>query len=91
MFLELTRWQMTLTFFEEGEDSVRAIQLSSWLVQRGIKLDLSKIFYISVLVFVSVINVEHKPVIDLAKKNLIWKRPFRFDDICQLTYHTRYR
>ncbi len=32
-------------FFEEGGDSIKAVQLSSWLVQKGIKLDLGKIFY----------------------------------------------
>lgn len=32
-------------FFKEGGDSIKAVQLSSWLVQKGIKLDLGKIFY----------------------------------------------
>ena len=32
-------------FFEEGGDSIKAVQLSSWLIQKGIKLDLGKIFY----------------------------------------------
>ena len=32
-------------FFEEGGDSIKAVQLSSWLLQKGIKLDLGKIFY----------------------------------------------
>ena len=36
-------------FFEEGGDSIMAVQLSSWLVQKGVKLDLGKIFYTPVL------------------------------------------
>ena len=32
-------------FFAEGGDSIKAVQLSSWLQQKGIKLDLGKIFY----------------------------------------------
>ncbi len=32
-------------FFEEGGDSIKAVQLSGWLIQKGIKLDLGKIFY----------------------------------------------
>ena len=36
-------------FFEEGGDSIKAVQLSSWLLQKGIKLDLGKIFYTPVL------------------------------------------
>ncbi len=36
-------------FFEEGGDSIKAVQLSSWLVQKGIKLDLGKIFYTPLL------------------------------------------
>ena len=36
-------------FFEEGGDSIKAVQLSSWLVQKGLKLDLGKIFYTPVL------------------------------------------
>ena len=32
-------------FFEEGGDSIKAVQMSSWLIQKGIKLDLGKIFY----------------------------------------------
>ncbi|MDO4805972.1 MAG: phosphopantetheine-binding protein [Coriobacteriales bacterium] len=32
-------------FFAEGGDSIMAVQLSSWLQQKGIKLDLGKIFY----------------------------------------------
>ncbi len=32
-------------FFAEGGDSIKAVQLSSWLRQKGIKLDLGKIFY----------------------------------------------
>lgn len=36
-------------FFEEGGDSIMAVKLSSWLIQKGIKLDLGKIFYTSVL------------------------------------------
>ena len=36
-------------FFEEGGDSIKAVQLSSWLVQKGVKLDLGKIFYTPVL------------------------------------------
>ena len=36
-------------FFDEGGDSIKAVELSSWLIQKGIKLDLGKIFYTSVL------------------------------------------
>ena len=36
-------------FFEDGGDSIKAVQLSSWLLQKGIKLDLGKIFYTPVL------------------------------------------
>ena len=36
-------------FFEEGGDSIKAVQLSSWLIQKGIKLDMGKIFYTPVL------------------------------------------
>ena len=36
-------------FFDDGGDSIKAVQLSSWLVQKGIKLDLGKIFYTPVL------------------------------------------
>ena len=36
-------------FFEEGGDSIKAVQLSSWLIQKGLKLDLGKIFYTPVL------------------------------------------
>ena len=35
-------------FFAEGGDSIKAVQLSSWLQQKGIKLDLGKIFYMPV-------------------------------------------
>ena len=31
-------------FFEEGGDSIKAVQLSSWLMVRGVKLDLAQIF-----------------------------------------------
>ncbi len=31
-------------FFEEGGDSIKAVQLSSWLVQKGVKLDLERFF-----------------------------------------------
>ena len=36
-------------FFDDGGDSIKAVQLSSWLVQKGIKQDLGKIFYTPVL------------------------------------------
>ena len=36
-------------FFEDGGDSIKAVQLSSWLLQKGLKLDLGKIFYTPVL------------------------------------------
>ena len=36
-------------FFEDGGDSIKAVQLSSWLLQKGIKLDLGKVFYTPVL------------------------------------------
>ena len=36
-------------FFEEGGDSIKAVQLASWLMQKGVKLDLGKIFYTPVL------------------------------------------
>jgi aryl carrier-like protein len=36
-------------FFDEGGDSIKAVQLSSWLLQKGVKLDLGKIFYTPVL------------------------------------------
>ena len=31
-------------FFDEGGDSIKAVQLSSWLVQKGVKLDLADLF-----------------------------------------------
>ena len=31
-------------FFDEGGDSIKAVELSSWLIQKGIKPDLGKIF-----------------------------------------------
>ena len=31
-------------FFEEGGDSIKAVQLSAWLIQKGVKLDLADIF-----------------------------------------------
>ena len=32
-------------FFEAGGDSIKAVQLSAWLLQKGLKLDLGRIFY----------------------------------------------
>ena len=31
-------------FFEKGGDSIKAVQLSAWLIQKGVKLDLADIF-----------------------------------------------
>ena len=36
-------------FFAEGGDSIKAVQLSAWLIQKGIKLDLGVIFNTPVL------------------------------------------
>ena len=36
-------------FFEEGGDSIKAVQLSAWLIQKGLRLDLGTIFYTPVL------------------------------------------
>jgi aryl carrier-like protein len=30
-------------FFEQGGDSIKAVQLSAWLIQKGVKLDLADI------------------------------------------------
>jgi aryl carrier-like protein len=63
-------------FFAEGGDSIKAVQLSAWLLQKGVKLDLGKIFYTPVLSQMAETLEETDPVYvpeqmmtkDLAKK-----------------------
>jgi len=49
-------------FFEEGGDSIKAVQLSSWLMERGVKLDLAQIFNKPVLSQMAEILEDTKPV-----------------------------
>ena len=64
-------------FFEEGGDSIKAVQLSSWLLQKGIKLDLGKIFYTPALSQMAEVLEETDPVYvpeEMATKELIGQK-----------------
>ena len=64
-------------FFEEGGDSIKAVQLSSWLLQKGIKLDLGQIFYTPVLSQMAEILEDTDPVYvpeEMVTKELIGKK-----------------
>ena len=61
-------------FFEDGGDSIKAVQLSSWLLQKGLKLDLGKIFYTPVLSQMAETLEETDPVYipdELVTKDLV--------------------
>ncbi len=49
-------------FFEAGGDSIMAVQLSAWLVQKGVKLDLADIFTASAFGEIAEKLVETEPV-----------------------------
>ena len=64
-------------FFAEGGDSIKAVQLSSWLLQKGIKLDLGQIFYKPVLSQMAEILEDVDPVYvpeELATKELVGEK-----------------
>lgn len=64
-------------FFEDGGDSIKAVQLSSWLLQKGIKLDLGKIFYTPVLSQMAETLEETEPVYvpeEMVTKELIGEK-----------------
>ena len=49
-------------FFSEGGDSIKAVQLSSWLIQKGLKLDLGTVFSAPVLSQMAETLEETEPV-----------------------------
>lgn len=49
-------------FFSEGGDSIKAVQLSSWLIQKGLKLDLGTVFSSPVLSQMAETLEETEPV-----------------------------
>ncbi len=49
-------------FFAEGGDSIKAVQLISWLMQKGVKLDMLKIFTTPVLGEMAESLEETKPI-----------------------------
>ena len=49
-------------FFEAGGDSIMAVQLSAWLIQKGVKLDLADIFTASAFGEIAEKLVETEPV-----------------------------
>ena len=49
-------------FFEAGGDSINAVQLTAWLVQKGVKLDLGDIFIYSTVGELSEHLTETTPV-----------------------------
>ena len=49
-------------FFDDGGDSIKAVQLVSWLMQKGVKLDMVKIFTDSKLINLAETLEETQPM-----------------------------